>query len=105
MRSTQAVSEYVIDLATEDVFSLRELPNRLRIRQGAKLHVSTGYRWAQQGLPTLTVGGSTVTSIQAVQWWCERRSRTPGVPVAVRTTAGRRKAVAAADRQLDKLGV
>jgi hypothetical protein len=81
-----------IDLASQRVFPLAELPNHVPPRRGGKpLHVATAFRWAKQGvrgqdgtlvrLPTLRVAGTKCTSLEALQWFCERlgANGTPGL--------------------------
>ena len=115
--STQLVARawFSIDLVAQNVFPLGDLPKHAPKRRGNKtLNKSTGFRWAKDGrkaadgsivkLPTIRVAGSLCTSTEAFQAWCERLSVGGGEPASPRTTSARRRAVEAADRELEKLG-
>lgn len=97
----------MIDLQTEEVFSLNEaakknlLPTR---RAGKRPNVATLYRWAQRGvrgivLETIQVGGTKCTSAEAIQRFCERLSA-PQVALPIATTIGREKAIRQAQHDL-----
>jgi hypothetical protein len=113
--TTQGLASYfAIELATQEIVPIANLPDHApRRRQGKKLNVATAYRWcngvrARDGstvcLPTIQVGGTRCTSIEAFQWFCERlgaRSSDPGPS----TTSARRKAAERAERDLDAIGI
>jgi hypothetical protein len=68
--------------------------------------------WASSGirgirLETLTVGGSKLTSREALQRIFEACTNQDGGPTApaARTTAARQRAIGAAEKELAKLGV
>ncbi|WP_088257342.1 DUF1580 domain-containing protein [Fimbriiglobus ruber] len=67
-----------IDIAKERVVSFREAARDLcpRRRHGRKPHVSTFYRWAARGLETIRVGGQLCTSVEALQRFFDRQTRT-----------------------------
>jgi hypothetical protein len=116
MNSTQHLaSAFAIDLATQTVFPLADLPNHApKLGRGKKLHSSTGYRWsngvrAKDGtsvrLPTIQVGGTRCTSLEAFQWFCERLSaRTTDLRPST-SSATRRKADLRAEKELDVIGI
>jgi len=60
------------NLLNEDYFPLSKTPDHApRVREGRRLHVSTPWRWAMQGvrgvrLETAMVGGVRITSKQAL---------------------------------------
>ena len=98
----------MINLATETVVSLTEATAYLpRRRGGKKPSVSTLYRWAKHDLEILRVGGTTCTSVEALQRFCERRtllSRTKGLaaPDATASTSDTHEAIS---KRLDGLGI
>jgi len=70
-----------IDLSKETVLTLNQATKALPpVRRGKKLHISTLYRWASKGisgvrLETLRLGGTTVTSLEAIQRFGDRLQR------------------------------
>lgn len=68
----------MIDLATENLLPLRDVPRVLPPRpNGKRLHISAVYRWTLRGikgvmLETIRVGGTTYTSREALQRFSER---------------------------------
>ena len=98
----------MIDLATETVVTLTEATNYLpRRRGGKKVSPSTLYRWKDDGLETLQVGGTLCTSIQALQRFCERlsaRKKTAGTAERGACTSTRQTNEEAA-RRLDEIGL
>lgn len=107
----------MIDLATETVVTLTDAPRHLPSRRrGRKPHSSTLWRWAKYGvkgadgavikLETIRVGGSTCTSVEGLQRFCEALTARPEPgPHPSRTPAARRKAIEQADRALDAHGI
>jgi hypothetical protein len=103
----------VIDSQIEQLITLREAAATLpRRRASKKTSVSTLYRWASSGvrgvrLETLRVGGSLLTSREAMQRFYEACTAQGGGPPApaARTTAARQRAIAAAEKELERLGV
>jgi len=71
--------------------------------------VSTIYRWAQRGirgvkLETLRLGGGLVTSVEALQRFAERLSAPEGTEIT-RSQPQRRRDLARAEAELDKVGI
>jgi hypothetical protein len=68
----------MIDLSTENLISLREAPRHLPTRpNGKRVHISAVYRWVSRGvrgvkLEALKIGGSTYTSVEALQRFGDR---------------------------------
>lgn len=97
----------MIELRTETLIALRDAPKHLPARPGGKrLHISAIYRWITKGvagivLEAVRVGGTTYTSLEALQRFAERLSQpAQRVPVPVTTTA-RRVARQGAQRALE----
>jgi hypothetical protein len=121
-RTGMSVSQVIalvfhIDLATQTVFPLAELPKHTPKRRGGKaLNVATAFRWAKDGarakdgtlvrLPIIQVAGTKCTSIEAFQWFCERLTAGGDSTFASpRSTATRRREIEKADREVRKMGV
>jgi len=72
----------MIDLRSEQLLRLSEVPTNLPKRpNGNRLHISAVYRWAQRGvggvkLETVKIGGTTYTSLEAIQRFADARSNT-----------------------------
>jgi hypothetical protein len=109
-------SGFAIELASQSVFPLAELSDHApRRRRGKKLNIATAYRWsngvlAKDGtcvkLPTIQVGGTRCTSVEAFQWFCERLGTPNGDSrSATYPSRGRRKAADRAERELDTVGI
>jgi hypothetical protein len=73
----------MIDISTEHLIRLREVPDHLPRRGSKKLHYSTAYRWASQGvrgpdsqavLETVRTGGTIYTSVEALSRFTMRLS-------------------------------
>ncbi len=70
----------MIDLETERLISLREVPKFLPLRSnGKRLHISGVYRWVNVGvrgvvLESATIGGATYTSREALQRFVDQLS-------------------------------
>lgn len=103
-----------IDFTNEKPISLLEaaaLPQIPRRRSGKPIHVSCLYRWAQRGcrgikLEILQVGGTTCTSLEALQRFFERLTAARnGEPTPVRTSAARTRAITNAERELEQAGI
>lgn len=65
---------------TSDLIPLIEVPSLLPRRAGRAMHVSTVYRWAQQGvagvrLNTCRIGGLLFTSRHSLDAFIDRLSR------------------------------
>jgi len=86
----------MIDLGTERLIPLREVGDFVpSARPGKRLNVATVWRWATSGargrvLETVKIGGSTFTSIEAVERFAQHRAETPWAnpPFASRSSRG-----------------
>lgn len=97
----------MIDLATEKVISLtaatRHLPGR---RQGKRPNVTTLYRWAQHGcrgvrLETIKVGGTTCTSLEALQRFCDAlTAQAANNPMPEPVAPARKASIERAEREM-----
>ena len=96
-----------IDIQREQLVGLGEVPQVLAaLRRGRKIHLSTAHRWASKGLrgvrlETLRMGGSRVTSIEALQRFFERVSHAHR-ELPAPTAPGKR--IERIDRELDRRG-
>ncbi len=103
----------MIDLERETLIPLRDVPKRLPPRpNGRRLHISAVYRWVQRGvravvLETVRVGGTTYTSVEALQRFAEAQTRAPtGAVTAKPTSQTRERAIqAASERVRNELGL
>jgi hypothetical protein len=97
----------VIDLTSEQLVSLHDVPKLLPPRpNGKRLHISAIYRWAQRGirgtrLEVIRVGGTTYTSREALQ----RFSSPASAPdhTINHNTAARQRQIDQAVEELDKI--
>lgn len=68
----------MIDLEHEKLVAIREVPSLIPARpSGKKIHVSACYRWISRGvrgvkLEAVRLGGTTFTSIEAIQRFADR---------------------------------
>lgn len=101
----------MIDLATERLIALREVPKHLPPRPtGRRIHISAVYRWIQRGvrgvrLDSIQVGGTTYTSVEALQRFADglsSRGPTDRAGLAP-TTATRRKQIERAAREAEAI--
>jgi hypothetical protein len=105
-----------IDVFKESVLSLAEATKRLpRVRRGKKPHVSSLYRWAKRGkrcsdgtvarLEIIKVGGTTCTSLEALQRFFDRLTGERDIvsPPTI-TERQRLQEMEAVERELDALG-
>jgi len=94
----------MIKLTSEEVITLTEAATRLpRLRGGKRIHLSTLYRWAQNGvrgerLETIRVGGTICTSTESLQRFCDRLSKEPKPSLSPRRLREIRRAEELADR-------
>ena len=71
-------TKQLIALTQEKIIPLRDVPKHLPPRpNGKKLHISACYRWIGPGirgirLESIKVGGTTCTSLEAIQRFSER---------------------------------
>ena len=97
----------VIDLTSEQLVSLHDVPKLLPPRpNGKRLHISAIYRWVQRGirgirLEVIRVGGTTYTSREALQ----RFSSPTEAPheTANHSTAARQRQIDRAVQRLDEI--
>jgi hypothetical protein len=107
-----------IDLASETIIPLGEVPSRLPPgRSGKPLSFSAVWRWALRGiktpqgiikLETVKLGGRLLTSEQALQRFAERQSAWLGDTAALplpRTPGKRRRDSERAAQQLEEVGI
>ena len=70
----------MIDIETEQLVPIRQVPRLLPPRpSGRRVHISAVYRWMSRGirgvvLESVKVGGSTYTSMEALQRFADRLS-------------------------------
>ncbi len=114
-----ALAAFLIDLATQQVYLISDLPSHAPMRRGKRLHKATAYRWAKHGsracdgrvvyLPTIRVGGAIYTSSEAFQWFSEQLTTPEGhsIPALGKGDQSQRRAEAQArtDRALDAMSV
>ncbi len=97
----------MIEIANEQLVPIRDVPKRLPPRSnGRRIHISAVYRWAQRGvrgmkLDTVKIGGTTYTSIEALQRFAGRQLLGPlDQPSTTTTPAARRRQIEAAAKQV-----
>ncbi len=96
----------MIDLERETLIPLRDVPKRLPPRTNdRRLHISAVYRWATRGvrgvvLETIRIGGTTFTSVQALQRFAEAQSRDSSSTPAGPSTQARQRAIASASERV-----
>lgn len=104
----------MIDIRTENLFPLAELPLHWPLLPGGRrLHRSVGYRYATKGvgprsdrLETVVMGSIRYTSHEAVQRFVERLTEAEDLPPVKAPTPGEKaKRKAAAARILDEAGI
>lgn len=100
----------MIDLETENLLSLHDVPKILPPRpNGKRVHISAIYRWAQRGirgqrLEVIRVGGTTYTSREALQrFGCS--SERPQTSISQTTRAQQRRVDDASYRVEQILGI
>lgn len=100
----------MIDITNEKLIPLGKVPNQLpKQSNGKKIHISTVYRWVKRGLrgvylETATIGGTTYTSIEALQRFSDRLSKSEHSPTENKTlTKSRHKQINQAAQQVKKL--
>jgi len=101
----------MIDIASEELIALREVPNRLPPRPtGRRVHISAVYRWIQRGvrgtcLESVRIGGTPYTSMEALQRFAERLSPSPGRPQIQpnTTTKTRQRQIDEATRRVEAI--
>lgn len=82
----------MIDIANEQLIPIRDVPRLLPPRStGRRVHISAVYRWIARGvhsvrLASIKIGGTTYTSIEAIQAFAQHLSRADrsGSPSVIR---------------------
>ena len=102
----------MIDSAQETLVALADVPAHLPARRGGKRpHVSCIYRWAQRGcrgikLEVIQVGGTSCTSLEALQRFFERLTAARnGEEPAGRTRRQRKTSHERATKALESAGL
>jgi len=98
----------MIDIGTEHLISINDVPRQLPTRRnGKRVHISAVYRWIQRGvrgvhLEVLKIGGTAYTSVEALQRFAEHLSQRQGAsPTAQSTsTVQRKRQIERASREL-----
>ena len=72
----------MIDMHTEEMIALRDLPGILPLKRGKPFHMDTIYRWAKKGvggarLETLQIGGEVYTSREAFERFSDQLNKDP----------------------------
>ena len=76
----------MIDMSCETLVPLNQVPKLLPLRSnGKRLHISAIYRWVQRGikgtrLEATRIGGSTYTSLEALQRFSEQLNHSQLTP-------------------------
>lgn len=100
----------VIDTNAEEIISLANATKRLPVRRaGKKPHVSTLYRWTDQGcrgvvLESIQIGGTRCTSVEALERFFERLTRAAGL-TAPNTSRRKQRRQKDAEQKLDAVGI
>jgi hypothetical protein len=90
----------MIDLQTENLIPLSQLPDHLPSAQrGKQISSATLYRWIERGLETVRIGGMRYTSIEAVGRFAVQGKEVPTKAPKTR----RRPPAASADSARDRL--
>jgi hypothetical protein len=103
--------QFMIDIATEHLLALREVPGRLPPRPtGRRVHISAVYRWIQRGvrgtyLEAVRIGGTPYTSLEALQRFADHLSSSPRRPLIQQgaTTKTRQKQIDEATRTVEAM--
>ncbi len=97
----------MIDLACEQLVPVRDIPSHLPRRpSGKRVHISACYRWLSRGvrgvkLEAIRIGGTTYTSVEALQRFAELLSSSTPRPLAEPAPSqSREKAIDRATREL-----
>lgn len=81
----------MIDTTKEQLIPVRQVPGYLERRGfGKRMHIGAVYRWIHRGLDgvrleSVRIGGTTVTSAEAIQRWAAAREQMREQPCAVPT--------------------
>lgn len=100
----------MIEIAAERLLTLNQVPKLVPTRaNGRRVHISTIYRWVQRGvngirLETIRVGGTTCTSMEALQRFCDRLSR-DDEPAERSPERKRKQSIDRVGSELDGIGI
>jgi hypothetical protein len=106
----------VINIQTERVYALADLPRRLPRRRGGKrIHVSTLFRWAKTGLrardgrvvhlAVLRIGGTLCSTVEAIQRFAEELTCSSESGSAIRAGTQKSMRDARTERELKRRGL
>jgi hypothetical protein len=104
----------MISVHQETLIPLRDAPKHLPVRpNGKRLHISAVYRWIAKGvagvvLEAVRIGGTTYTSLEALQRFAERmtgRAEASPMPATASTRATMRRQEGIAVRLERELGM
>ena len=76
----------MIDIANEQLIPIRDVPKHLpRRASGRRVHISAVFRWISRGvggvrLEAIKIGGTTYTSVEALQAFAQHRSQADRPP-------------------------
>ena len=97
----------MIDISTETLIPIRDVPRRLPPRPtGKRVHISAVYRWIARGvhgisLDSIKVGGSTYTSVEALQRFADELNGTNhGQYPSPKITVTRRRQIERAEHEV-----
>lgn len=101
----------MIDIERESLVSIRDVPRQIPPRRsGRRVHISAVYRWLGRGvrgvkLEAIKIGGTTYTSLEALQRFAERLSEPSTQPRSGPTSSTRKRQIDRAAEELrDALG-
>lgn len=93
-----------IDIETETLIPIRDVPARFPCKPSGKhVHISAVYRWMSKGvrgahLESIRIGGTSFTSVEALQRFAERQTNATSNGAASAVTPRRRQ------QQMDAAG-
>ena len=100
----------MIDLTAEQLIPIRDVPKRLPPRtSGKRLHISAVYRWIQRGvrgvrLESIKLGGTTYTTVEALQRFSNNLSSGVDMTVQSQPTArARQRQIDRASQEVDSI--
>jgi hypothetical protein len=101
----------MIEIKSETLIRLAEVPNHLPKRRGRKVHIASVYRWVKAGLSgvrleTVYVGGAQFTSHEALDRFAQQLTAVKtGIVIKPATSKRAMAAHGAAKRKLDAMGI
>lgn len=100
----------MIDIENETLIPIGDVPSRLPPRpNGKRVHISAIYRWMSRGvrgikLEVIKVGGSTYTSLEALQRFADWLSNRTDDSNAIKMPApARRREIEKAQREVEEI--